>query len=127
VVRKLEKSYHNLPEGICCEGKAAQVLGYARTASLPSPPYYDSLIYFVERSQINQAINQPALFPLGDQVSQAVNCPYVNYRKRSSILPDLHSNKAMYVRGDSCVDCTQHPNSCDPTHSILTAVVPDFE
>jgi len=67
----------------------------------PPPRYSDSLIYFVERYQIHPAINQPAPFPLRDQVRQAVNCPDVNYRKPSSILPHLHCNKAMYVRGES--------------------------
>jgi len=101
VARKLENPHHNSPDRIFSYTKAARVLGYIRTASLPSPPYSASLIYFVEPSQINMAINQPAPVPLRDQVRQAVNCPYVNYRKLSSILPHLHCTKAMYVRGES--------------------------
>ena len=41
----------------------------------------DASIYFIQRSQISPAINQPALFPLGDQVRQSQDYPYVNYCK----------------------------------------------
>ena len=47
---------------------------HAQPASSP-PPYSDFLIYFVERSKSNPALNQPAPFPLGDQGRQAVIVP----------------------------------------------------
>ena len=65
VVRLFGLLHHNSPDGVLRHGKAAPVLRYSRQ---PLSPVSDSLIYFVERSQINPAINQPAPFPLGDKV-----------------------------------------------------------
>ena len=61
-------------------------------------PYPDALIYLVKCSQIDSAIDDPALVPLWDKVREAENCTYVNYSKDPSILLHLKSKKAMYVR-----------------------------
>ena len=94
VVRVFRLPHDNSPDGVLRHGKAAPVLRYSRQ---PLSPVSDFLLYFIERSKINPAINQPAPFPLGDKVCQAMNCPYLHYCKLSSILPHLHCNKGMYI------------------------------
>lgn len=70
---------------------------YTHASPLLSP-VSNSVIYFVQGSQINPAINQSVLFPLRDQVRQCLACLYVNYCKLSILFPHMRCNKALYIR-----------------------------
>lgn len=125
VTVKLEKSNNISPNGVRCSSQAAPVVGYTGRASPYTHLDSASSITFLWWSKMNPALNHPAPFPIRDHVSQALQCLYVNHRKLASVRRHLDYNKAMYVWGEARADCTEHANSRDPKHSMLTGLVPD--